>query len=342
MHESLGTELVDNSLWTEYEIYKKFVNWKNWVNDVILYWSWAFDQGYDKKQKEKTQLDIIIVVDDTKQYLEALIQEYPEFFSNWVTWFRSKIFQTLALDFQSFLQEKWAWMNYYPYIPLDNWEVKIWIISTKRAINDLINLEDNYFAWRATKPQKSIYNWENEEYQNAKRQNKTNAVNIAISLFLESWDNEFTWDELMKKIISISYIWESRWSFEDVHRKIEKIYNNNKEWFQYKYEKIVAEFVEKWIINKSEDWKYKITKDKKEIQLPKWIQEIIDNSTKSLEAAIKEIVGKNSKIMTIKWLFTAWPERSLRYLEEKRYKKWWPEDKIYATLWSARSILFPV
>lgn len=280
-------------------------------NPIVSIWygSWFVTQAW--YEWEKPVKDLIFWVRNSRQFHEENLEKNP--------WDYSSLVRFLWADFATWLQKTWWKIYYNPFINFWDEQIKYWVIELEDLINDLVNWETLYLAWRLHKPVE-MFSFEDEWFVKAYRTNLESALRVALIML---WDT-FTEEELYEKISRISYLWDSRNKKFENPKKVKNIVAKNMERFSELYWDIISEsdlLARIWDsssrFERETDW-YALTRN-----LPRNLTislSHMDHRTDLAErvtTAISWIVNRNSKSQTIKWLVTAWPKKSLTYVSEK-------------------------
>jgi mitochondrial translocator assembly and maintenance protein 41 len=265
-------------------------------------------------------IDFVLWVENTKEWHKENLRKNSKDYSRIVRFFWS--------NFANFLQKLWAKIYYNPFIEFESSQIKYWVIQIDDLIEDLEEWKNLYVAWRLHKPVEILSS--SEEVEKAIKKNLEHAFNVAILLLTENFSEE----ELYTMIASISYMWDSRMKHWENPNKVKNIVSKNIEWFRKLYSDILSnsslEGDENWIFTQdiSQEKCLEIVK-----LLPKnllaWLtQDSLYISREKLQEDIKkriwEIVKSSSIEQTLKWIFTAWIWKSIKYASEKikKAKKW--------------------
>jgi translocator assembly and maintenance protein 41 len=278
----------------------------------------GYGSGVNKQagytNKDRPQIDLIMVVNNTEKWHLENIKINPDNYSLTSKLFFSKIdskWQHFATD-----------ICYLPYIKELGHTFKIGIISKDDLLNDLYNWESFYLAGRFQKiilPIKST-----AELDVAISKNREKAITIALLLMRKKELNLYN---LFKKICSLSYLGDIRMGIAENPKKLDNLVKGGYEEFKKIYSNsnlFQIDSNEKIIIN--HDSLYSSME-----QLPKSLITHLETNNYSLEQLItlrKLLIDffteKNkhvSRDQAIKGFFTAGPVNSISYLTEKILKK---------------------
>lgn len=287
---------------------------------IIWYWSWVKEQEWYSND-EKRMIDFIFWVDSSSEFHETNIQNNSDDYS-----FLSKFLPKKVLNYF----QKTGWKIYYnPYLNFWESEIKYGVISINDLKNDLENWSELYVAWRLQKPVEIVKC--PKQLEVSLQKNLENAVNVALILI---WEETISEEDLFLKIAWLSYTWDSReWIWEDPN-KVRNIVSKNINWFRKLYLSIVekSELVEEYDLENQLIRVGKIKTQKAKDLLPIGIRDKInlDEIThiwelrSNIEKAISEIVSSTSIAQTVKWVYSSWICKSIRYWLEKMKKaqKW--------------------
>ena len=276
----------------------------------------AYQSGY--KDNEKKQVDLIVIVDDIKQfYTENLkMNKYMYKLIPRIYFKRAK----------SKNLKKAAGICYTTDIVYGEDTYKMGVIEKIDALDDLLNWKTFYIAGRF---QKEMFTAQADaEIEKANEINKKNAMTIALLLLKK--ENPTLLD-LYEQICSLSYMGDSRKNFKaEDPNKIKKLASGSKEHFN-------KEFRDKSkLIKVSKD--EHITVDYKETfesikRLPDELRKKIEENTEgkldmehidiirgSIEEYLTTIIKKSSLGQTKKGILTTGPKNSLVYALRKLKK----------------------
>lgn len=283
-------------------------------NPIVSLWygSWFISQAWYKWKKPVK--DFIFWVKNSWEFHKENLEKNP--------WDYSNLVRFLWPDFANWLQKIWWKIYYNPFISFWDDQIKYWVIELEDLINDLINWDTLYLAWRLHKPVE-MFSYQDEWFVKAYRTNLESALRVALIML---W-NTFTEKELYETISKISYLWDSRNKWFEDPWKVKSIVEKNMERFNELYSDIISNsdlLIRMWDnssnFERETDW-YTLTRN-----LPKNLALSLSHMSPRIDlnerisTAISWIVNRNSKTQTIKWLVTAWPGKSLTYVLEKRKK----------------------
>lgn len=285
---------------------KKFLSNRPKVLAAYGYGSGIFKQtGYT--DKDKPQLDLILVVDDLKKWHLENMKLNPKDYS-----LTSKLFFKYA---SINTLKKATGISYLSNIKENNNIYKYGTIEKSDLIEYLITWKSFYLPGRFQKRLLPII-----EDKDIKKANKINRNNVLITslLILDNDKNKLI--DVYTNICGLSYLGDTRMKFAENPRKVlnivegsfdslNDIYMNN-DYFKVKNNKIIID-------------KEKLIKDIN--KLPKNLLEYIDINNDKYKDKIKDyFINLNkyeSKTQTIKGLFTNGLVRSIKYASSKIMKK---------------------
>ena len=200
----------------------KFVDTLPKVVSVKAYGSSiAYQAGY--KENEKKQVDLIVVVDDIKEFYKENLKKNKYMYK-----FTPKMYFKHA---SSKSLKKAAGICYTTDINYGIDTFKMGVIEKVDVLDDLLNWKTFYIAGRF---QKEMYTAiKDEEIESANEINKKNALTIAL-LLLDKENPSL--QDLYEKICSLSYTGDSRKNFKaEDPNKIKKLASGSKDHFDKEY-----------------------------------------------------------------------------------------------------------
>lgn len=279
---------------------------------AMAYGSWVFKQEW-YSDTDKPMIDFVFWVEDTYSWHESNLSTNP--------WDYSWISRLLWVDFITWLQRRWAWIYYNPYVEYAWNNIKYWVISKNDLIIDLKEWENLYVAGRLHKPVMILQS--DPQIQNAINENLSHALNVALLLLPENFDERM----LFEMITSISYMWDSRMKYWENPKKVANIVAKNTEWFNLLYSQILSweSYVARlnwWLFQQD------ISSTRNEFlvnvlpqNLKKWIHInwtiTREELSRQIKLRVSLIIRRSSTSQTLKWIVTAWVWKSCRYVMEK-------------------------
>lgn len=282
---------------------------------AVAYGSGAVRQE-SYKPDDKRMLDMILAVDDPKEWHAGNIAEHPQDYS---------LLRLLGPQAVSAVQEWGAGVYYNPYVRFGEHEIKYGVISTRRLIDDLLHWNDLYAAGRLQKPVEGLRS--DERIAKAQQSNLASAVAAARLLLPET----FTEHELFCTIAGLSYGGDIRMGVGEHPHKVANIVNGSLPQFRTLYADTLNQSPE--LAPHDADYRQGQRADVRSLliaQLPKSVSAQpgmhadaeVTQQQQALRAHLGTIVGGSSLVMTLKGILTAGPIRSLHYVAAKLGKRW--------------------
>ena len=281
------------------------------VDFAMAYWSWVFRQNWYSSD-DNPMIDFVFWANNIEEWHKwNLESNKPDY---------SYLVRIFWIKFINYLQKTWAKIYYNPYCKFENNSIKYWAISINDLIEDLEQWNYLYVAWRLQKPVHILKS--NIQIDQAINKNLKNALTTALLLLPE----KFTKKDLFTTITSLSYMGDSRMKYWENPHKISNIVDKNMQWFLDLYrdqiESVsgILKFIddENMTQDKSEKTSFELFES-----LPIWLYSKLKFSTDHEELkqniclAISDIVNSPSIWQTIKWIFTGWVVKSVKYASEK-------------------------
>eukprot|EP01103_Thecamoeba_quadrilineata_P005128 TRINITY_DN1496_c0_g1_i6.p1 TRINITY_DN1496_c0_g1~~TRINITY_DN1496_c0_g1_i6.p1 ORF type:complete len:309 (+),score=73.81 TRINITY_DN1496_c0_g1_i6:216-1142(+) len=283
----------------------------------FAYGSGIFKQkGY--KEGEKPMLDLILAVDNSRDWHQNNIARNPSDYS-----FLSAFGPKLVAN----VQEKFGASIYYnPLVPFHDRLIKYGVIQTDHLCEDLREWKTLYVSGRLHKPVLVL--------QDDEKISSANIINLraAVAAALLLLPHKFSELELWTKIAGLSYSGDMRMKFGENPNKVANIVAENQSQFLSLYQEHLPLFgLEKSGDFYQQDMGLEATNALLRY-LPKSVVEDLnkrgDNAEDRLEReelgvgeAISAIVKKSSTSQTAKGLFTAGLFKSIDYSSQKLKKR---------------------
>ena len=281
---------------------------------IIGYGSWVFAQPGSNPNQPK-MIDLILWVDNPWQWHAQNLQTNAKHYA-----YIPRGLQKLGLF--GLLQDTWAKIYYNPYVKLDETtQLKYGVIALWEIEKDLLEWTTLYVAGRLQKPTLEISG--DGRLDNAKKQNLVHAISVAMSFLPEI----FTMEELFLQIARLSYLWDFRGKYE-APGKIQSIVEGSKRGFEEMYTPLMIEFSHRCIEISNgvfrQDFGWDILA-KTLSDFPLRVQEVmydvwygdIETFRNSLKRAIVHIVASSSRAQSLKWIISAGPISSAKYVVAK-------------------------
>lgn len=241
-----------------------------------------FSQGY---LNSDTQTDLIFGVTYPEHWHSINMKYNKDHYSS-LRYFGSSVV--------SKFQEVGAGVYFNPYVEVDGKLVKYGVVSIDTLVKDLAEWNTFYLAGRLQKPVNILKDDPIVRFWN--QQNLRAAATLAYANLPDS--EPFDEFKFYENITSLSYRGDLRFKLgAENPEKIRKIVDNNFEYFQTYYSPIMKEVIEQ-----------------KHFVLPPGFT--IENSNKKLE----KIIFQSSTAQTLKGIFTAGVNKSIKYAWAKKMK----------------------
>mmetsp|Transcript_3506 Transcript_3506/g.4935 ORF Transcript_3506/g.4935 Transcript_3506/m.4935 type:complete len:323 (+) Transcript_3506:262-1230(+) len=294
----------------------------------FAYGSGVFEQaGYNlnarKSPKDLPMIDLIVVVDNVKQWHKENLHRYP--FDYW------QPLAMLGADAITKVQTNFgAGLYYNTLVPLDcERKIKYGVISTEHFLEDLTDWRWLYTSGRLHKPVRIIQNKDankdDSPLQTALKQNLRSA--LAASLLL--LPTKFTEDLLYQTITGLSYSGDFRMTIGENPKKVQNIVLTNIEHFRNLYGPLLHDFIKTGMMSLNTSNLHGIERNynkdtnastqKALIQeLPCRIHQKLNMIGESdIQNALRNILiqttKSSSKGQAIKGFVTAGPKKSIQY-----------------------------
>lgn len=311
-------------------------------NSIALafgYGSKVVKQANDHNKNQDGMVDLVIAVKNPTEWHEENLRRNKSHYSF------LKFFGGAGSIAK--IQENFGAKIYFnPLVCLDNQLVKYGVIKSQHLIDDLLDWETLYISGRLHKPIDFIIKPESESFRQALKINQENALRTSLLLLPEV----FTEQQLYKTIAGLSYIGDFRMIFGEDKNKIDNIVDGQKNRFVEIYQSIINSSAFKDFIVWRDSKNPKFIQDSSSSAilhnlslLPKHVQQNIymanHSKSRSLDLddvlltvskslyydryvinAINQIVRKSSLTQSIKGVFTAGFNKSLRYTGRKLAK----------------------
>lgn len=279
---------------------------------TMAYGSWVFKQEW-YSDKDRPMIDFVFWVENPYSWHKSNLFTNP--------WDYSGISKLLWVEFVIWLQKRWAWIYYNPYVEYAWNTIKYWIISKNDLIIDLKEWNNLYVAGRLHKPVMVLHS--DPQIQNAIDENLNHALNTALLLLPENFDERM----LFEMITSISYMWDSRMKYWENPKKVANIVTKNIEWFNLLYSQILSwksyvTGLNWWLFQQDiSSVRSEFLVDVLPQNLKKWIHInwalTREELSRQIKLRVSCIIRKSSISQTLKWIITAWIGKSCRYASEK-------------------------
>ncbi|CCH44863.1 Mitochondrial import protein MMP37 [Wickerhamomyces ciferrii] len=252
------------------------------IRYAFAYGSGVFSQGYMNKD---TQTDLIFGVTYPDHWHSINMKLNPNHYSS-LKYFGSS---TVAK-----FQEIGAGVYFNPYVEINGKLIKYGVVSIDTLVKDLAHWETFYLAGRLQKPVNILKDDPIIKFWN--QQNLRSAATLAYGNM--SHETEFNEFEFFKNITKLSYQGDIRYKLgAENPKKIDKIVENNYQYFQEYYKPILNEVI-----------------NQKHFVLPPGFT--LDNANSKLQ----DIIFRNSTKQTLKGIFTAGLNKSIKYAWAKKMK----------------------
>ncbi len=252
------------------------------IKYAFAYGSGVFSQGY---LNSDTQTDLIFGVTYPEHWHSINMKYNKDHYSS-LRYFGSSVV--------SKFQEVGAGVYFNPYVEIDGKLVKYGVVSIDTLVKDLAEWNTFYLAGRLQKPVNILKDDPIVRFWN--QQNLRAAATLAYANLPDS--EPFDEFKFYENITSLSYRGDLRFKLgAENPEKIRKIVDNNFEYFQTYYSPIMKEVIEQ-----------------KHFVLPPGFT--IENSNKKLE----KIIFQSSTAQTLKGIFTAGVNKSIKYAWAKKMK----------------------
>lgn len=253
------------------------------------------------QENRKPQIDLIVVVNNLKDWHSANINKNP------------KDYSLSAKLFFKYAPRKWlragGKITYMTYIPFNGSKYKIGTIEKEDFLSDLIRWETFYMAGRMQKPILVVK--APDEIQNAIEYNR-NAGLLSTKLLLGS--GEFDEEYFYTILAGLSYIGDTRMGIAENPDKVLNIVKGRFDFYQDIYGQNLQ----------IRNGKVIITEENADI-LPNELKDYLEGYHGNVSDGIRQfLINKNksqSMAQTIKGLFTTGPVKSIKYVSEKLKRK---------------------
>jgi len=250
------------------------------IKYAFAYGSGVFSQGYSDPG---TQTDLIFAVTYPEHWHSINMRHNKDHYSS-LRYFGSNVV--------SKFQEVGAGVYFNPYVEIDGKLIKYGVVSMDTLVKDLAQWNSFYLAGRLQKPVNILKDDPIVRFWN--QQNLRAAATLAYTNL--PGDEPFDEFKFYENITSLSYKGDIRYKLgAENPGKIQKIVENNFEYFQTYYSPIMKEVI-----------------DHKHFVLPPGFTN--ENANKKLE----DIIFKSSTAQTLKGIFTAGINKSIKYAWAKK------------------------